>query len=237
VDTREHAGRTATRPALVSLRRERGTNRHTAQALTGGGPEGNEQLTAITGVVLIILLAVIGVTILRIGQLISVHLFVGLLLIGPVLMKMASTGYRFVRYYTNDPAYRRKGPPEIGLRLIAPMVVLTTVVVFISGVLLMFNGPSGRGTLLLVHKASFIVWVVVMALHVLGHLPGLPASLRATRASGSGEDTGLSVPASSSGASGRWIALAGPLVGGVVLAIALIPDFAPWTAHAAFLHH
>jgi hypothetical protein len=58
----------------------------------GGGTDGNERLTSITGLVLIVLLLVIDVTILRIGQLISVHLFVGLLLIGPVGLKMASTG-------------------------------------------------------------------------------------------------------------------------------------------------
>ena len=44
------------------------------------------------------LLAVIGVTIPELRQLISVHLFVGLLLLGPVALKMVSTGYRFVRY-------------------------------------------------------------------------------------------------------------------------------------------
>ena len=52
--------------------------------LTAGGSEGNERLTVWTGVVLIVLLAVIGVTILRLHTtLLSVHLFVGLLLWGP----------------------------------------------------------------------------------------------------------------------------------------------------------
>src|ERR1700722_19653051 len=98
----------------------RSSRRH----LFAGGTDGNEQLTAMTGAILIVLLAVIGVTILRMGQLISVHLFVGLLLLGPVALKVGSTGYRFVRYYTRDPAYRRKGPPETLLRVIAPIVVL-----------------------------------------------------------------------------------------------------------------
>jgi hypothetical protein len=200
------------------------------RAFTGGGPEGNAQLTASIGVILLVLLAVIGVTILRIGQLISVHLFVGFLLIGPVLMKMASTGYRFARYYSNDRAYRRKGPPAPALRLIAPFVLLTTLVVFASGVVLMFNGPSDRGTWLLVHKASFILWLVFMAVHVLGHVPGMPESLRAAR-----PDKGS--PGFSPGGAGRWIALAGPLVGGLVLALALMPHFAPWTAHGALIHH
>ena len=93
--------------------RSAGRAARSATQLTGGGTDGNEQLTAITGVVLIVLLAVIGVTILRIGQLISVHLFVGLLLIGPVALKMASTGYRFMRYYTRQPRVSREGPAGV----------------------------------------------------------------------------------------------------------------------------
>jgi len=45
------------------------------------------------------------------------------------------------------------------------------------------------------------------------------------------------ISGSSPGTAGRWLALAGALVGGLVLAIALIPQFAPWTANAEFLHH
>src|SRR6266700_2655738 len=45
------------------------------------------------------------------GRLPGLHMFVGLLLIPPVALKLASTGYRFVRYYTASPAYRRKAPP------------------------------------------------------------------------------------------------------------------------------
>jgi hypothetical protein len=203
---------------------------HRPLALTGGGTDGNEQLTAIAGTILIVLLAVIGVTILRIGQLISLHLFVGLLLIGPVTLKLASTGYRFARYYTGDAAYRRKGPPELWLRLIAPLVVLTTVVVFVSGVILLFEGRAGRGEWLSIHKVSFIVWGAFMGLHVLGHLPSLARSLR-TEAKGGGQ---IGVVA---GRGGRWIALSGALVAGLVLAIVLIPQFAGWSGHAASLHH
>jgi hypothetical protein len=183
--------------------------------------------------VLLILLAVLGVTILRIGQLISVHLFLGLLLIGPVGLKMASTGYRFVRYYNRSPAYRRKGPPETWLRMLAPAVVLSTVVVFVSGVLLLFEGPAHRGALLVIHKASFFVWLAVTGLHVLGHLPGMPASLRIT------PQTRTRVPGQQSdGGAGRAIALVGALVGGLVLALVLIPDFSVWTsAGSAVFHH
>ncbi len=200
------------------------------QALLGGGTDGNELLTNLTGAVLIVLLAVIGLTILRIGQLISVHLFVGLVLLGPVALKMGSTGYRFLRYYTRDPTYRKKGPPEPFLRMIAPVVVLTTVVVFISGILLLFGGPSSKDSWLALHKVSFIVWIAFTALHVLAHLPSIVRTLRIGRQN-------TNIPGVSSGAAGRWIVLAGALVGGLVLAIVLIPDFASWTASSAFHHH
>ena len=134
------------------------------------------------------LLAVIGVTLLRLSSLLWVHLFVGMLLIGPIALKLASTGYRFVRYYTADPRYRRKGPPPTPLRMIAPIVVLTTIVVFVSGVLLLLIGPSSRSALLPLHKISFIVWVVFTSLHVLGHLPEVAAAVGLGRATASKVD-------------------------------------------------
>ncbi len=205
-------------------------SRPNSSALFGGGTGGNERLTSMAGMVLIVLLAVLGVTILRIHQLIWLHLFLGLVLLGPIAIKKASTGYRFVRYYTRDPAYRSKGPPEPLMRLTAPLVVATTVVVFVTGVLLLIAGPSGHGSLIGLHKASFIVWLAVTGVHVLGHVPELRRSIQPTR-------LGSELSRSSPGAAGRWITLGGALVGGVVLAVALIPQFAPWTAHGAFLHH
>ena len=187
-----------------------------------GGTDGNQQLTVITGALLLVLLAVLGVTILRIRQLISIHLFVGLMLLGPVALKMASTGYRFMRYYTREATYREKGPPHPILRLLAPGVVATTLVVFATGVVLLFQGPAHRGTMLLLHKASFILWIGATGLHVLGHLPEMATGLRETTDMRQAHD----VP----GAAGRWLALIGALVAGVVLAIILIPHFSAWTA-------
>jgi hypothetical protein len=199
--------------------------------LTGGGTDGNEQLTAMVGVLLLVLLAVIGVTILRKSQLIWVHLFVGLLLMGPVALKMASTRYRFVRYYTGARAYRRKGPPLLPLRLIAPAVVITTVLVFASGFVLLFDGPAHRGPWASIHKVSFIVWLAFTALHVLGHLQEMPASLRAARPpSGASDEL-------AAGSAGRWVALVGVCVLGLVLAVLLIPQFSAWTGPGAFPHH
>src|ERR1700761_7276541 len=139
----------------------------------GGGTEGNERLTVATGALLIVLLAAVGVTIVFIGRLLWWHLFLGLMLIGPVALKVASTSYRFMRYYTAEPRYRRKGPPPPALRVLGPVLVGLTAVVLATGVALLLIGPSSRGTLVLVHKVSFIVWVAVTAVHIAGHLPEL----------------------------------------------------------------
>jgi hypothetical protein len=194
----------------------------------GGGPDGNEKLTAIGGVLLLVLFAVLGVTIIRIGQLLWLHLFLGLLLIGPVALKLASTGYRFARYYLATAAYRLKGPPHPLLRGLAPFLVASTAAVFVTGILLLVDGPGSRDQLLLWHKVSFIVWLVAMAPHVLGHLVELPPALRLTRhASATATD----------GGAGRAIALISAIVAGAVLAIVLLPDFGSWTAAAAHFHH
>jgi hypothetical protein len=199
--------------------------------ITGGGTTGNERLTALTGTSLLVLLAVIGVTILRLRPLLSVHLFVGMLLIGPVALKLASTGYRFVRYYTSNPTYRRKGPPPLALRLIAPLLVLSTVTVLSSGVVLLLAGPSSRETLLPIHKVSFFVWLAVSALHVLGHLPKIPRALRADYGGSAGLGSDVS------GRAGRALSLSGALLGGAVLAIVVIPEFGPWLHSSTAFHH
>lgn len=209
-------------PAASSLR---SGHTRSERRLLGGGPDGNEQLTTSTGAVLIVLLAPLGVTIVFIGPLLSEHLFLGLLLVGPVALKLGSTAYRFAGYYTGRLEYVRRGPPALWLRLLAPAVVATTVAVFASGAWLLIVGPRDRNPALLVHKVTFFAWLAATGLHVLGHLVELPRALR------------LSGHTAPQGDAGRILALAGALVAGTVLAIALIPDFASWTAHLGLLHH
>lgn len=219
--------------------------------LTRGGTEGNERLTVLTGFLVIVVTAAVGVTILRIGQLLWLHLFLGLLLMGPVALKLASTGYRFVRYYTANPRYRVKGPPAPALRVLAPVVVLLTVIMFASGIALLFTGPgsSSRSTLGLVHKASFIAWIALTAVHVLGHLPEIARLLRVApqsrreliRPAGRApQRSTLAEPRLTGrlpGGGGRWLSLGGALVVGLILAVVLIPEFATWTGSHVVLHH
>jgi hypothetical protein len=190
-------------------------------ATRSGGVSGNARLTGAVAVALLVLLAAEGVTIPFIGQLLGPHIFIGLLLIPPVALKMASTGYRFARYYTDDEPYVRKGPPPMVLRLLAPGVALTTVAVFGTGVALLFTGPPSQ-TLIFVHKLSFIAWVALMALHVLGHLLELPRLASADwRRNGPRE-------ARLAGAGLRASALAGAIVLGVALGFLALSAGKPW---------
>jgi hypothetical protein len=146
-----------------------------------GGAEGNERLTAMTGAALLILLAVECYTILRIGRLLTLHVFLGMLLLGPVTLKAGSVLYRFVRYYTGSAPYRRKGPPAPLLRLIGPIIMLSTACVFGSGIMLAITGPSygSPSGWLVVHRVSFFLWLFFMAMHMLAYVPRLPRLLAA----------------------------------------------------------
>ena len=189
---------------------------------SGAGVDGNERLTAATAVALILLLAAEGVTILLLRPLFSAHVFIGMLLIPPVALKLGSTGWRFFRYYRGSREYVRRGPPLLPLRLLAPLVVASTIGVFATGVALLITGPAG-GIVLGLHKASFVVWLVATGIHVLAHVQKLPALVlgdwRIAR-----RRSERAVP----GSFKRQLLLAGSIVAGAILAIATIRYAQPW---------
>jgi hypothetical protein len=189
-----------------------------ADAGRTGGADGNERLTAWTGMLLLILLAAEGVTILSVHRLITLHFFLGMLLLGPVAVKLASVCYRFFRYYTRSVPYRRKGPPAPLLRLLGPLIVASTVGVFGSGVALAIAGPGpGDHLWLFLHKGSFVVWFCVMTVHVLAYLPRLPQLLAmdGPRAVLAGRGVRLSL-------------LAASLIGGLIIAALTVHLAGPW---------
>ena len=133
----------------------------------GGGSDGNEQLTAIVASLLLVLLAIEGATLLNLQSLLTVHAFVGMLLIPVVALKLASTGWRMFRYYLRGEEYVRRGPPHVAVRvLVAPAIVVSTVVLLATGVALLALDQT-HGTIVGLHKASFFVWLGAMSLHVL----------------------------------------------------------------------
>ena len=192
-----------------------------------GGTEGNARLTGTTGVVLLPLLAVEGVTILFLRSLLSLHVFVGMLLIPPVALKLASTGWRFARYYTGNHTYRLKGPPRLLLRvLVAPAVVLSTIALLGTGVALIILGPR-NGTLVGLHQASFVVCFIAIGVHVLAYIFELPGlALGDWRAS-------THIPSRAA----RLALVVASLAVGAALAAATVHLAGPWTDWLRTRHH
>jgi len=184
-----------------------------------GGPEGNSILTSAVAGVLTVLLLAEGLTIVDLGGLRAEHMFVGLVLIPPVLLKVGSTAYRFLRYYTDSRPYRRRGPPPLPLRVLGPILVGATVVVFATGVWLMLVGHKSQ-TLFTVHKVSFIIWGVIFGLHFLAHLPRMTRSLR--------DDWRASRRRAVPGSSLRAMILASSISAGLAIAVIALSRIDHW---------
>jgi hypothetical protein len=191
---------------------------------TTGGAAGIERLTAVTGMALLALFAAEGVTILSVRRLLTLHFFSGMLLIGPVVLKACSTIYRFLRYYSGDAEYRRKGPPAPLMRLLGPAVLVTSVLVIGTGVMLAVTGP-GAGMWLLLHKASFVLWFGVMTVHVLAYLWRLPGLARGDLAGRAGRRANEVL----AGRAARWLLLAASVLAGLLLAVLTIHRAGAWT--------
>jgi hypothetical protein len=184
-----------------------------------GGTEGNEILTSAAAVVLLGLLVAEGYTIVDLRALLTAHMFIGMVLIPPVLLKLASTGYRSLRYYTRSRAYRAKGPPLLPLRLLAPVLVASTIAVLVTGVLMLAHEHKSD-TVLLIHQASAIVLGVLLAVHVVAYASRVFRSVRA--------DWGAARREAVPGAGLRGMLLAAALGGGAALALALLPVMHAW---------
>lgn len=182
------------------------------------GVIGNEQLTALVSLVLLMLILVELVTSAFLRVWLPAHTIVGVLLVGPLLVKMGSTGWRFLRYYTRSPAYVRRGPPPLVLRVLGPVLLVTTLVVAGSGMGLAVTGPIQP--LLLAHVFSTLVWLPLMAIHSLAHLRQVPRNLADDWSNRSGSR-------SRRGRGLRLGANLGALLLGVIAAILLFPTATP----------
>jgi hypothetical protein len=186
-------------------------------ALFVGGSDGNERLTAANAVVLLVLLAAEGATLIAVVQLLVVHVFLGFLLVPPVALKLASTGWRMTSYYRRSDEYLRRGPPHWLLRyIVGPVVVLSTIALFGTGVLAVALGR--RGLVLGLHKLSFVIWFGAMSIHGLGHLLDLPRA--AFRDWWRSDRLG--------GRRARRAILAGALAAGLALAVLTVPLADHW---------
>jgi hypothetical protein len=191
----------------------------------GADPRGNERLTAMTGAVLLVLFIVECLTLLNLGGFLTLHVFLGMLLLGPVCLKIGSTLWRFTRYYTGSVPYVRKGPPNPLERVLGPLVILTTLALLGTGVALVLEPQDYQWHQL--HREAFLVWVVVIVLHLASYVPKLPGLLARRPA----ERAQAMLAASRT----RWLLLAGSLAAGLVLALVSYHLAANWGGSGSLL--
>jgi hypothetical protein len=189
-------------------------------------PDGNERLTAAVGLVLVVLTVVeLGTIVFGLHRLLSLHVFVGLVLIPPVLLKLASTGWRFTRYYTGSEPYRSKGAPQLAMRLLAPLLVAATVVLLGSGVAMGIVHGQSLVVARRLHGPASVLWLILIGFHVLVYLKR--ALLSST------EEVAASSRARVRGARVRAYLVAATIGAGIVLGAVTLPVQHHWL----HLHH
>jgi hypothetical protein len=185
-------------------------------------PVGNERLTAALGLLLVApVLVEVATVLLGVHTFMSVHVFVGLALIPAVVLKLASTGWRFARYYTRSRVYVEHGPPQIVMRLLAPLFVVATLVLFASGVAMGLLHGHALQIARSLHGPASVIWLVLLGLHVLVYMG------RAWRSTA--RDVFPAGPVSPvRGKTARAYAVATAVVCGLVLGAALVPAQHRW---------
>jgi hypothetical protein len=178
-------------------------------------------LTAAVGLLVIVpVLVEIATVLLGVHTFMSAHVFVGLSLIPAVLLKLGSTGWRFVRYYTRTRPYVALGPPQIAMRVLAPLFVAATVILFGSGIAMGVLHGNALSIARNLHGPTSVVWLVLLGVHVLVYLRRALTE--------AGEDV---VPAKRSlarGTTARVAALVAAVVCGLLLGAATIPAQHRW---------
>lgn len=149
------------------------------------GVAGNARLTSLAGVVLLALITVQVVSAVFFALLVDnvtlpvgplydvvrpVHFFVGFMLMPLIAIKLASTGYRFAKYYTRNPAYHRAGPPRAVPRLIAPVLIGSAIILVASGVEMWSYQNQFSLAWTAIHNVAAFTFVSVVALHIVLHI-------------------------------------------------------------------
>jgi hypothetical protein len=149
-----------------------------------------------------------------------VHFFVGFALMPLLGLKLASTGWRFTRYYLRGRGYRAAGRPTWMARLIAPLLLVSGISLFASGVeMWSFQNQLGWPWTA-IHNVAAFTFVGTLVVHLILHvrdahrdaaadLSGEPAVVASRGAPGVREPLGGSVT--------RRVALGGALTAGAAL--------------------
>ena len=122
---------------------------------------------------------------LNIGNLLTLHVFLGMLLLGPGQPEDRVHALAFHQVLHRLGGLRAEGPPAPLQRVTEQFVILTTVAVLGTGVMLVLEGP-GNGSWARLHHLSFFLWAVVVVIHLASYVPKLPRCCR----------TGLTTPTS-----------------------------------------
>lgn len=151
---------------------------------SAAGVAGNTRFTSLLGVILLALLVLQVASALFFALLTynvaffngptydivrPVHFFVGFGLMPLLGLKLASTGWRFTRYYLRGRAYRRAGPPSWPARLIAPLLIVSGISVFASGVeMWSFQNQLGWPWTA-IHNVAAFTFVGALVIHAVLH--------------------------------------------------------------------
>jgi|GEM_PF-1809769 len=124
--------------------------------------------SALFGTALAILFVVEVLTVPIMSHAIAWHIAVGLIAVPLLVGKLTYSSLRFIGYYRGDERYRQAGVPWFPLRVLAPFLVITTVLVIGSGVELDVAGPTSFSATFLApaHFLLSVVWFLLMAFHV-----------------------------------------------------------------------
>jgi hypothetical protein len=191
--------------------------------LLAANPEGNKRLTAMAGLILVVLSTVeIATLLLGLQSTLHLHVLIGLVLLPPIFLKLASAGWRFVRYYTRNEAYRARGAPQILMRMLAPLLVASTVTLFGSGVAMGFVHGQALHAARRLHGPAAVVWMVLLGIHVLVYAP---RALHATA-----DDLRAREPRRVAGVRLRTYAVC------AVVACGLVVGLATWPVQQYWLH-
>jgi hypothetical protein len=185
------------------------------------GVDANARLTGTTGMVILILFVLEVVTVLlRVTNVLSLHIAIGLLLVPPVLLKLGSTTWRMANYYQGILAYRRRGPPPTLHRVLGPILGLLVVLLLLSGVALIVGPGWMHAGALQIHKITFYLGLAAIAVHVGAHFT---QAMRLTM-----RDLIRRQRKLAPGVRYRWMAVLSSLLLGALLACALTGHSTPY---------
>src|ERR1700756_4205176 len=117
--------------------------------------DGNTKLTGISAsFVLALMLLEVVTVMLGVTRVITLHIAAGLVLIGPMLVKLGSVTYRMASYYRGVSEYRRSGKPAAGLRLLGGSLAVLGRLLLGSGLVLVVGPSALHSTARSIHIAT-----------------------------------------------------------------------------------